>query len=139
MSDKFGVATSEITGLKYKLYQDSSPIFMCDILGYKNYITDLTDENASIQMMVSIADAINYMKLKNVGLSIFDKNEQLTKNLESLYPKDYWLDAAIVSDTIVFYPSPKNADIELTLEVKLLIMSLAAVGFLNTCCLPIKN
>ena len=60
MSDKIGKAKSERTGLEYDLFRDDSPIFMCDILGFKNFIQE-SNLDESVQLMASIADAINYM------------------------------------------------------------------------------
>jgi len=112
----------------YKIKVLNQPILVCDILGFKNLVLNshLSDLK---QIMLNLVDAIIGMSLKDIGLHYFSASESITEKIKDFFPEKYNLDAAIISDTIIIYPSIDIEGEGLPEEISTLLLSIVSIAF----------
>lgn len=119
---------SKYTGKKYRIHTMNAPILVCDILGFKNLVSQ-NELMKIIELMMNVIDTLFGMSQKDIGKQYFKGNEELYEKLKDHYPESLKLEASVVSDTIIIYPSEEFSEKNIAQEVSLMIMSIISMLF----------
>ena len=116
------------TGSSYKVYLTNQPVLVCDVLGFKNLVMK-NEQPVLLQKMLQIVENIKQMSLVELGIDFWKDNEPLVNKIKGFYPENYGVDAAIMSDTIIIFPTTELEGEGLPEEFSTIILSIIASVF----------